>query len=449
MKFFRKFGPHYAIERFGILFLSLALSMIVLIASIVARKIQFDNQSLSGMAVYTNEFTFSRTGTIGSVRGVYVNEDHTKCMLLLRFDSMANIPVEASEYRLFLTGSDAQQRQQAIESQPDSMLYMFGSTGYMGVYLQSAMPFPSQILSLTIRSLNSFGDTAGQLDESQYEDPTFARYNQARVYFNPGGSYATTVSFLDDPEWTVTDAYEEMVVRSYEASLRGVLKDDLIQMRDQQLLMTEYTQRLEQLGIAAPDVPEELDGDEIYAINPDDASQKHLEWNNQENRWADMEEMIIYPDDMVSLYLDTNYVVPGGYSFGWQDGSIREGYLEDLTGSDKLTDWMAYFTEQSDKQTGQGLNLDGLTWYYTDGRVFSSGSEEAGDEVNTGGQTATIQENITALTSAWTTYFDLKQKYQTEDLYNLLQLECDVQNVSSSYSVNTGEDTEVPLLTLY
>ena len=163
----------------------------------------------------------------------------------------------------------------------------------------------------------------------------------------------------------------------------------------------------------------------------------------------DMEEMIIYPDDMVSLYLDTNYVVPGGYSFGWQDGSIREGYLEDLTGSDKLTDWMAYFTEQSDKQTGQGLNLDGLTWYYTDGRVFSSGSEEAGDEVNTGGQTATIQENITALTSAWTTYFDLKQKYQTEDLYNLLQLECDVQNVSSSYSVNTGEDTEVPLLTLY
>ena len=213
--------------------------------------------------------------------------------------------------------------------------------------------------------------------------------------------------------------------------------------------MTEYTQRLEQLGIAAPDVPEELDGDEIYAINPDDASQKHLEWNNQENRWADMEEMIIYPDDMVSLYLDTNYVVPGGYSFGWQDGSIREGYLEDLTGSDKLTDWMAYFTEQSDKQTGQGLNLDGLTWYYTDGRVFSSGSEEAGDEVNTGGQTATIQENITALTSAWTTYFDLKQKYQTEDLYNLLQLECDVQNVSSSYSVNTGEDTEVPLLTLY
>ena len=68
MKFFRKFGPHYAIERFGILFLSLALSMIVLIASIVARKIQFDNQSLSGMAVYTNEFTFSRTGTIGSVQ---------------------------------------------------------------------------------------------------------------------------------------------------------------------------------------------------------------------------------------------------------------------------------------------------------------------------------------------------------------------------------------------
>lgn len=444
MRFFRKFGPHYAIERFGILFLSLSLSMILLMVSIVVRKIQYDNQSLSGMAVYTNSFAFSRTSTAGSVRGVYVNEDHTKCMLLLRFDSMTNIPVDASEYQLYLTGSDIQQRQRSLKSQPDGMLYMFGSTGYMGVYLQSATSFPSQILSLTIRSLNSFGDTAGQLDESQYEDPSFARYNQARVYFNPGGDYATTVSFLDEPDWEITDAYEEMVVRSYESSLRSVLQNDLIQMRDQQLLMAEYTERLKRLGIAEPDVPDEIDGDEIYAVYSGDESKKRLVWNSQENRWADMEEMIIYPDDMVSLYLDTKYVVPGGYSFKWQDSSIHDGYMEKLTGSTKISDWNAYFVDHSDKQTGQGLNLDTLNWYYTDGRAFSSGSE--GDNTVTGTQNDTIQENITALTSAWTKYFDLKQKYQTEDLYNLLQLECDVQNVASSYSVNTGEDD---LLTLY
>lgn len=444
MKFFRKFGPHYAIERFGILFLSLTLSMILLMVSIVVRKIQYDNQSLTGMAVYTNAFAFSRTGTAGSVRGVYVNEDHTKCMLLLRFDSMTNIPVDASEYELYLTGSDIQQRKQTLKSKPDGMLYMFGSTGYVGVYFQSLTPFPSQVLSLTIRSLNSFGDTAGQLDESQFEDPSFARYNQARVYFNPGGAYATRVSFLDEPDWEVTDAYEEMVVRSYESSLRGVLQNDLIQMRDQQLLMAEYTERLKRLGIAEPEIPDEIDGDEIYAVYPDDESKKRLVWNSQENRWADMEEMIIYPDDMVSLYLDTKYVVPGGYSFKWQNSSIHDGYMEKLTGSTKISDWNAYFVDHSDKQTGQGLNLDTLNWYYTDGRVFSSGTDS--DNAITGTQNDTIQENITALTSAWTKYFDLKQKYQTEDLYNLLQLECDVQNVASSYSVNTGEDD---LLTLY
>ena len=106
MKFFRRFGPHYAIERFGVMFLSLFTAMCILLVSIGISKFRYDTQSLSGMAVYTNAFSMSLSGTEGSVRGVYSNNDHTKAFVLLKFADMTNLPVKASDYSLYLTGAD-------------------------------------------------------------------------------------------------------------------------------------------------------------------------------------------------------------------------------------------------------------------------------------------------------------------------------------------------------
>lgn len=446
MRFLRKFGSHYAIERFGVLFLSLTLCMAMLLVSIVVRKVQYDRQSLSGKAVYTNSFLFSLTETEGSVRGVYVSEDQTKCMLLLRFDSMTDIPIDASEYALFLTGSDVNQGYTSLKSAPSGSLYLFGSTGYMGVYLYNASGFPSQILSLTIRSLNNFADLA-EVDASGYDDASFARYNQARIYFNPGGSYATHAAFLDTDDWSVSDAYEEMVVRPYESSVRSTLRSDLISMHQQQQVMAEYTQRLQRQNIASPQTPAMIGSDKIYAVNPSDETKAHLTWSSQEDRWIS-EDGKRFPNEAVWLYLRTNQVVPGGYDFTWQDGSVREGYLQNLTGSDAMADWNAYFAEHTAAQgtSSASLNLDDVTWYYTDGSVFSPDTGDTSGSV-TNSQQQAISENIASLTAAWEAYYTLKVQYQTVDLPELLHIESDLANVLDTYSVQTNEDET--LLTLY
>ena len=82
MKFLRKFGPHYAIERFGIMFISLFLMMCILTSTIIVSKVRYDTKALSGQAQYTSSFTMSLSGAQGSVLGVYTNDDHTKCFLL-------------------------------------------------------------------------------------------------------------------------------------------------------------------------------------------------------------------------------------------------------------------------------------------------------------------------------------------------------------------------------
>ena len=105
MKVFQRLGPHYAIERFGIIFLSLMLAMLVLLGTILARKFEIDKATMAGQAVYTTNFAFSRTGTAGSVKGVYVSEDKTRCMLLLRVNSFSDIPTNAEGYQMMLTGS--------------------------------------------------------------------------------------------------------------------------------------------------------------------------------------------------------------------------------------------------------------------------------------------------------------------------------------------------------
>ena len=51
-----------------------------------------------------------------------------------------------------------------------------------------------------------------------------------------------------------------------------------------------------------------------------------------------------------------------------------------------------------------------------------------------------ISSDIEKILTAWQTYFELKLKYQTEDLRSLLYLERDARIVSTTYTENFGED---------
>lgn len=439
-KIFRRFGPHYSIERFGIIFLSLVLCMVVLLGSIVVRKIQLDKDYMSDQAVYTSNFAFSQTGATGTVQNVYVNEARTKCFLLLHMDSMTEIPVNADEYAMFLTGSTSSQTSEELKSAPNGSLYVFGSTGYVGVFLQVPSSFPSQILSLTIRSLNAF---AGGEGEMMYDEESFKYYDQIRVFFNPGGLNARHAEFLDSESWTATDVYEELIAEPYEKSLRTTLRNDLITMVDQQHVMQEYEKRLAQLNMASAPTPPEIANDQIYAVDPADENMTHLSWDAEQGSWINEDGTKMYKNDAVWLFLDSGYLIPGGLDFQWQTGSVKEGYMETLTGSSSVADWEAFLDNLANADTESSFTTD-VTWNYTDGREYVKGEDNA----VANSQKDSIAENIELLTTAWQTYYDAKAAYQTEHLPALCQIEIDVLNAVNNCSVAVN-DSDNALLTLY
>ena len=447
VKFLRKFGPHYAIERFGIMFLSLAISMILLVSSIVVTKIKYDNRALSGMAQYTSSFTMSLSGTTGSVQGVYTNANRTKSFLLLRFSDMSNIPVTADKYQLFLSGCDRDRNYKEIKCSPNAMIYMFGSTGYMGIYLYSSEPFPSQILNLYLRSVVNF---TGSKSDIQYDDATFNQYDQARIYFNPGGTYAMQAAFLDEDDWDIFDIYEELVSRPAEKSMRTLLYDDLKQMRNQQLLINEYSQRIVDDGLVEPTTPSAIAGDRIYAkVMEPGITDDELKWSIKQNFWYTMDDdgsnVQSFDENEVRMYLDTKMIEKNGYHFNWQDGQIKNGYLKDLTQSDKLSDWKKYIDSHTNAESESIFNLDEMEWKYQDGTIFIP--DDSIDDSGSVSKQQTISNDVNKLKEALQAFYDAKVKYQTVDLKSLLELEYNARDIETNYSINANESGK--LLTLW
>ena len=435
MFFLKRFGSHYAIERFGVIFLSLTLCMCILVGFIVAQKLQYDRRQLSGNAVYTQSFTMSQSRAAGIVIGIYSDENHTRCLILLSFEDMSLLPVDANDYTLILSGAESNGAYAPIQSHPSAIIYVLGTTGNVGIYLQDIGGFPSQLLQMYLRSNVNLTGGAGSTDD-------FNRYDQALIYFNPGGTYATHADFLEQQDWTLFDMVEE-ISRDKELSLRSMLRDDLFEMAQQQVLMESYAASLEKMGVLVPETPYQI-RDTVYALPTDGSTANRLHYiTTYGGGWVDDSGNQGYRTDDVTFYLDSDYVVPGGFDFDWQDGRLLTGYLESLTGSSNLTDWAVYLSQRTGAASENSFasSVASLSW------VMSNGSPIELDEAKIVTQRdRDILTTINNLKSAWNTYYSLKVTYSAQHLLQLLQLEIDNRNAVDSYTVNVGDGT--PVLTI-
>lgn len=436
MGFMKKFGPHYSIERFGVMFCSLVLAMAVLVTMITNTKIQASRRTLSGRAVYTSGFVMSQSRATCGVQGLYVNSDQTKVLILLHFNDMSRISSQATDYDLAVAAVDTRMRYQEIQSAPAGLFYMFGSSGYAAIYMQDMSGFPSQILgvSITAKSKLVTGGT-GQADTGY-------------VYFNPGGTYATRAKFLDQERWKFSEMVEEIMTRKDEVAARRKLNQDLQKMLQQLILINDYKARLKNMDILAPLDPVYV-SDEIYAVPSEELSEKKLadctkllmkDYSYEEGGWLNSDHTRGYYNDKVALFLDAKAVVPGGHDFTWQSGRILTGYLRYLTGSTDVLQWRNYMNRKAvsynPNLTSFEDDVERFRWVRSDGSSFRVVPQNSEKLIGYNDADKEINYVINLLVQAWKDYYNLKVQYETVDLPALLNIEINANDMLTTYTVN-------------
>ena len=444
MNLFKKLGPHYAIERFGIIFCVLFVAFCLVVGSVTSKEIAYHHKQLSGNAVYSRTFTMSQTRSQCNVLGVYSNRDHTNVFVLLKFVDMSQLPTKADDYQMFLSGCNTSGRYEQLKSSPSGFLYLFGNTGYMGIYLHDVAGFPSQLVKMYLRANVMF--TVAR--KTGYSDATFDQFNQGQFIFNPGGVYASHADFLERENWTIEDVVEEILCRTEEVKIRAALRADLKDMVQEQLLLTEYTQRVKDLNVVVPNMPAVIANDTVYALQTKKEYDGRLHYiTSYGGGWVNDAGTKGFRDNEVALYLDSPYVVPGGFDFNWQDGRILTGYLEGLTGTTSLSQWLNFINSRNQGKDQADLRfedeLKAIQWKMVDGSLINLNTKV---EYLTQNE-KDIRSAINLLITTWKNIYSYKTKYETVDLYNLLRLESDFRNAVDAYTVNVGDNG--PVLTLW
>lgn len=421
-KFLERFylDKHHTIERFGVIFCILSVSLFLVTLSIMGKHQKDNSTQITEQAMYTQVFKTSLTGVQGAVENIYTNSTKTKAFILLKFDDMKSISTDANEYQMFLTGSNLAMTPTELTVNPSGSIYMFGSTGYMGVYLAEARGFDKQILDLVVRCNKQIANTSETADADPV-DASFSKYDQFRIYLNAGGNDALVADILDTKEeLKISDMYEAFITSPQEQVVRSGLTSMIDTMKLDLDRIAEYEQRLLTAKIQIPDAPKIIQGD-YYEVTdggtPDDTS-----------------------DDVT--YIVTNTIVPTGFDFNWYNGSVRSGYLKELAGDKTFSNYLSAKLEDSE-ETPCGdpktcyipFSMSDITWRRSDGSLFNADVNSA---IATNSDIA-IANDIAGLQEAWRTYYGNKTNYQISGLRGLLMLEADVADSNSNFTINNED----------
>lgn len=418
-------GSHYKMERFAVMFSVLVVCIGVVGGLCFHRDFRNQDNSIQTKAKYNEEFTTSKTDIKGKVIDVYASKDKTKAFVLFQFEDVSEVSTDANQYRSFLTAASVRGNSHTIDGKPAGSIYVFGNSGYMGVYLVNDEGFKPQVLQLTVRSLKELKTNDAQPSQSQSEqaktDPSFAENDQFDIYANPGADDATNIACLNSNQApTVTELFNQTVGKTMEKELKEKLVEDLKEMKASLTKVNEYSARLtQQDGVQLPEPPELVAGDSIKVDN-----------NGTKDNQKD--------DKFITKF---GKIAAGGYDFDWQNGHVGDGWLDKLiakTGSPNMTPEQ-YFSMQVKARSGDDVNSAGnltdIQWMMKDGTPL--------EDLNTGnsdtGRYTDINKDCQNLVNAWQDYIRAKVQYQTTDLEKLLALDAASGVVSDTASINTDD----------
>lgn len=412
-----KLDSHHTIERFIIVLGVMMLGAVVIFTSAGVSAFNNGKSTLSSKVLYTPTFLTSKTQIAGEIPGVFVNTNKTRAMVLMKFSEGAQVSVNAADYQGFLTGSTMTLSQQNLKTSVDGSVLMFGSTGYMAVILDSSAPFETQVMDLTMRANNelTYATEESELDADIAADGSFQKYDQWRVFFNPGGSDAVVSPALDKATPDVGAIFNEVVVAAQEKVVREKMDSQLALMKTELARINDHTAELSRttadggsLRLVAPATPKQVGGSTLDEVT-----------GNAK-----------VADKASDLALKTNFVMPTGYDFDWRSGSVKDGYLDELIPSG--SNFVSYLAERT-KESPDELNVNDMKWKLNDGTDLKLDYDSDSATVKP------LYDVMNKLTQAYQDYYKDKKIYQVEQYTELLDLEVQLRNVESNFTYNDSD----------
>lgn len=418
-------GSHHRMERFAFVMTSLLVVIGLCVTVSFAKNVENNKVTLGTQALYTTKATTSLTNQQIEVLGVYSNADRTKVFVACRFDDVSTMPTDASDYRMYLSYKQVSGNKMVMDYSTSGSWYVFGSTGVMGALFVNENGFTEQVLDLTVRADKTLSDTSSSSSSSSNAQtrPSDSEYDQFDILFNPAASEVETIDSLGDDTISSSKLYYDVIGADDEATIKKKLRSDLYTMQTALDLMTEYETRLNKQGIVAGERPDGIKGDSVQG--------------------SDETETIKADGDSTEVKLPVSYettfqTLPNGaYDIeNWQTTTVLDGdYLKNLLKADDMPATTSYVNyvkakEASASTSSSGGSTSSLKWYYQDGTEFKQGKDQV---------SASIQSDITNLTSAYNQYTSLKNTYFTTDMGSLLELETVVSQLDQVTTRNTSD----------
>lgn len=418
-------GSHHRMERFAFVMTSLLVVIGLCVTVSFVKNVENNKVTLGTQALYTTKATTSLTNQQIEVLGVYSNADRTKVFVACRFDDVSTMPTDASDYRMYLSYKQVSGNKMVMDYSTSGSWYVFGSTGVMGALFVNENGFTEQVLDLTVRADKTLSDTSSSSSSSSNAQtrPSDSEYDQFDILFNPAASEVETIDSLGDDTISSSKLYYDVIGADDEATIKKKLRSDLYTMQTALDLMTEYETRLNKQGIVAGERPDGIKGDSVQG--------------------SDDTETIKADGDSTEVKLPVSYkttfqTLPNGaYDIeNWQTTTVLDGdYLKNLLKADDMPATTSYVNyvkakEAAASTSSSGGSTSSLKWYYQDGTEFKQGKDQV---------SASIQSDITNLTSAYSQYTSLKSTYFTTDMGSLLELETVVSQLDQVTTRNTSD----------
>ena len=401
-------NKHKKIERFMFSFFSILIPLILMSFVSIYNKFGVDKNTLSSRAVYTTEAVFSRTNQTGKVVGVYTNEEKTRGMVLIKFDNGVNISSSASDYKVFTTASNLKQGKENLSSKPEGSVYVFGTSGYIGLYFVNNAGFESQIFKSTIRMEKEFKTVDEKVVKGkELSGESYSKYDQADFYYNLGASQATKLTTLENADFSVQDFYVEALGTKVNNDKVSQINERLNRMSKLMLQIREMKSRLESTSVdntklVVPDIPNEIKSDNFSGSGD-------------------------------SILYTTDYVYPGGLNFNVKDVDLKTGYFKSINNSklnpDNLSVSRFLAKLKNEQSNATYLSKYEPKWTMSDGSKLEDFVKNIGVD---NAAVSSMNDNIQTYVNLVNAYLTDKIGYQTGDLRDLLSLDISLENATTN-----------------